>query len=119
MKKILLTVVALMSMTMTFAENESAANLNKVESYDMTINMSKLSQALGLSTDQIQAVSEIHKSFSAEMMYVAQYANEERNQKLDKAINRDLAYMKYILSEEQYRKYLTLLNLTLRNRGIK
>lgn len=119
MKKILLTVVALMSMTMTFAENESAANLNKVESYDMTVNMSKLSQALGLSTDQIQAVSEIHKSFSAEMMYVVQYANEERNQKLDKAINRDLAYMKYILSEEQYRKYLTLLNLTLRNRGIK
>ena len=33
MKKIVLTMVALMSMTMTFAENETAANLNKAEAY--------------------------------------------------------------------------------------
>ena len=35
MKKIVLTMVALMSMTMTFAENETAANLNKAEAYNM------------------------------------------------------------------------------------
>lgn len=115
----ILTVVALMSMTMTFAENESAANLNTTEAYNMTFNMNKLSQALNLSDDQIEAVCEIHKSFSAEMMFAAQYGKEERSKKIDKAIIRDLAYMNFVLNEEQYRKYLTLLNITLRNRGIK
>ena len=119
MKKLFLTVVALMSMTMTFAENENAANLNTMESYNMTVNMNKLTQALGLSNDQVQAVSEIHKSFSAEMMFAAQYGKEERDQRVNNAIKRDLAYMNYILNQDQYRKYLMLLNVTLHNRGIK
>lgn len=119
MKKLMMTVVALMSMTMTFAENESAANMNTTDSYNMTVNMNQLTKALGLSDDQIEAVSEIHKSFSAEMMYAAQYGKDERDKKVDKAINRDLAYMNYILNENQYRKYLMLLNVTLHNRGIK
>ena len=115
----ILTVVALMSMTMTFAENESAANMNTTETYNMVVNMNKLTQALSLSDDQVEAVSEIHKSFSAEMMFAAQYGKEERDMKVEKAIKRDLAYMNYILNENQYRKYLMLLNVTLHNRGIK
>ena len=40
MKKIVLTLVALMSMTMTFAENETAANLNVTEAYNLkNVNM--------------------------------------------------------------------------------
>ncbi len=119
MKKLILTVVALMSMTMTFAENESAANLNTTESYNMTVNMNKLSKALNLSADQVEAVSEIHKSFSAEMMFAAQYDKEEREVRVNNAIKRDLGYMNYILNGDQYRKYLMLLNVTLHNRGIK
>ena len=119
MKKMILTVVALMSMTMTFAENESAANINTTEAYNMTVNMNKLSQALGLSADQVEAVSEIHKSFSAEMMFAAQYGKDEREKRVDNAIKRDLAYMNYILNKDQYRKYLMLLNVTMHNRGLK
>ncbi len=115
----ILTVVALMSMTMTFAENESAANINTTEAYDMTVNMNKLSQALGLSDDQVEAVSEIHKSFCAEMMFAAQYGKDEREKRVDNAIKRDLAYMNYILNRDQYRKYLMLLNVTMLNRGLK
>ncbi len=119
MKKIVLTVVALMSMTMTFANNDSAANLNTTEAYNMTVNMNKLSKALGLSDDQSEAVSEIHKTFSSEMMLAAQYGEEERDMRVNKAIQRDLAYMNYILNKDQYHKYLMLLNVTLQNRGIK
>lgn len=119
MKKIILTLVALMSMTMTFAENESAANLNTTEAYNMTVNIEKLGMALGLSQDQMESVAEVHKTFSAEMMFAAQYGKEERDQKVDKAIKKDLAYMNYILNSEQYRKYLMLLNITLSNRGLK
>jgi len=119
MKKIVLTLVALMSMTVTFAENEGAANINNVEAYSMTVNMNKLSQALSLSQDQGESVAEIHKTFSSELAFAAQYGKEERSKMVDKAINKDLAYMNYILSHEQYRKYVMLLNVTLTNRGLK
>jgi hypothetical protein len=38
---------------------------------------------------------------------------------VDRAINKDLAYMNYILNQDQYRKYVMLLNVTLTNRGLK
>ena len=41
MKKIVLTLVALMSMTMTFAENEG---MNTTEAYNMTVNMKMLAR---------------------------------------------------------------------------
>ena len=119
MKKIVLTIVALMSMTMTFAENESAANLNTTEAYNMTVNMRQLARALNLSNDQVESVAEVHKTFSAEMMFAAQYGKDERAKMMDIAINKDLAYMNYILNRDQYRKYLLLLNVTLVNRGLK
>ena len=116
MKKIVLTLVALMSMTMTFAENEG---MNATEAYNMTVNMKKLAQALNLSDDQVEGVAEIHKTFSSEMVFAAQYGKEERAKMVEKAINKDLAYMNYILSKDQYRKYVLLLNTTLTNRGLK
>ncbi len=119
MKRLFMVVVAMLSITMTFAENENAANLNSTEAYNMTVNMNKLSQALGLSKDQIESVAEVHKTFSAEMMFAAQANGEERQSMVDKAIRKDLAYMDYILSKEQYRKYVTLLNVTLFNRGLR
>ena len=120
MKKIVLTLVALMSMTMTFAENVIAASLNAAEAYDMTVNINSLSKALGLAKDQIESVAEIHKTFSAEMLFAAQTANgEERQKMVDRAINKDLAYMDYVLNKEQYRRYVTLLNVTLYNRGLR
>ena len=105
-------------MTLTFAENETAANLN--EAYNLkTVNMNKLSQVLGLSRDQEESFAEIHKTFSAELLFAAQATGEERQKMVDNAINKDLAYMNYILSANQYRKYVMLLNITLINRGLK
>jgi len=116
MKKIVLTLVALMSMTMTFAENEG---MNTTEAYNMTVNMPKLAKALGLTMDQMESVAEVHKTFTSEMMFAAQYGKEERTKMVDKAVNKDLAYMHYILNNDQYRKYVMLLNVTLINRGLK
>jgi len=120
MKKIVLTMVALMSMTMTFAENETAANLNKAEAYNMkTVNVTKLCQALNLSKDQIEGFMEVHKTFTSELLFVAQMNDEERQLMMEKAIKKDLAWMDYILNKDQYRKYVMLLNVTLHNRGLK
>ena len=116
MKKIVLTLVALMSMTTIFAENEG---MNTTEAYNMTVNMKNLARTLNLSKDQVESVAEVHKTFSSEMVFAAQYGKEERTKMVEKAINKDLAYMNYILNKDQYRKYVMLLNTTLTNRGLK
>lgn len=109
----------MLSMTMTFAENENAANLNSTEAYNMTVNMKKLGQALNLSKDQEESFAEIHKTFSAEMMFAAHASGEERTKMVDNAIKKDLAWMDYILNRDQYRRYVQILNVTLVNRGLK
>jgi hypothetical protein len=116
MKKIVLTLVALMSMTTIYAENEG---MNTTEAYNMTVNMKNLARTLNLSKDQVESVAEVHKTFSSEMVFAAQYGKEERTKMVEKAINKDLAYMNYILNKDQYRKYVMLLNITLVNRGLK
>ena len=91
----ILTLVAMLSMTTAFAEGEKAANVNNVEAYELNINMNKLFVALDLANDQKEAVADIHHTFASELKFAAQYANNE------------------------FRTYLTLLNTTLNNRGIR
>ena len=111
--------LAMLSMTMTFAETENVANVANAETYDMTINMRKLGVALGLSKDQMEAVETIHETFKAEMLFAAHYTTkEERDAQVKKAVEKDIKWMNYILDKEQYRKYLLLLNTTLNNRGL-
>ena len=110
---------AMLSMTMTFAENENANSVNNIEAYDMTVNMRKLAEALGLTLDQMDAVETIHQTFSAEMLFAAQSDKEVRQEMLNKAVDKDVKWMRYVLNDKQFRKYLMLLNTTLNNRGLK
>ena len=111
--------IAMLSMTMTFAENESAANVNNIEAYDMSVNIRRLSVALGLTTDQMEAVENIHSTFSAEMLFAAQTNADDRKVMVEKAVEKDIKWMRYVLNDKQYRKYLQLLNVTLQNRGLR
>lgn len=120
MKKIVLTVVAVMSMTMTFAasendNNDASANAN---AYRFNVSTYALSRALNLNHDQVDAVEEINRTFAAEMMNASVADSSDREAKIDKAIKKDLAYMRYVLNNRQYREYVKLLNITLNNRGL-
>jgi hypothetical protein len=103
---------------MTFAENEEAKNVNQVEAYDMSVNMRKLSVTLGLTNDQIEAVENVHNYFAAEMQLAAHANESERREMVNKAVERDVKWMHYVLNDKQYRTYLLLLNTTLNNRGL-
>ncbi len=124
MKRLFMVTVAMLSMTMAFAETEkatveNAASNDAVEVYDMSVNMRKLSVALGLTVDQIEAVETVHNTFNAEMLFAAHYGTkEERDAQVKKAVEKDIKWMNYILTKDQYRKYLILLNTTLNNRGL-
>ena len=118
MKKLVVLAVALLSMTTTFAADENASATAATAAYNMNIKMGPLADALSLNIDQVEAVADVHKNFTAEMMNAAIAPAEEREAMVDKAVNKDLKYMHTILSEKQYRKYLMLLNTTLKNRGL-
>lgn len=117
----ILMVVAMLSMTTmtSYAENENANAAQNVEAYDMTVNMRKLAVALDMTFDQMEAVQDIHYTFCAEMMMAAHANKDERKALIDQAVKKDVRYMRYVLNEKQYRKYLLLLNTTLHNRGLK
>ena len=115
----ILTMVAMLSMTMAFAEGENVNSVNNLAAYDMSCNMNKLAEALSLTGDQREAVDNIYQTFTAEMMFAAQYySNDQRNEMVKKAINKNIAWMNYVLNEKQRRTYLMLLNTTINNRGL-
>ena len=118
MKRLFLVVVAMLSMTMTFAENEEVNSVNVANVYDMSLNIRQLGETLGLTFDQMETVSDIHRPFCGEMMIASQAHKDDRKALVDSAVNKDLKYMSYVLTANQYNKYLTLLNATLTNRGL-
>ena len=118
MKRLFLVTLAMFSMTMTFAENEETKSVKNVEAYDMSVNMRRLSVTLGLDVNQMEAVETIHNTFNAEMQLAAQAKEADRQELVNKAVERDIKWMHYVLDQKQYRNYLMLLNLTLYNRGL-
>ena len=117
MKKIMVLAVAMFAMaTTTFAAEE---NTNATAAFNMNIKMGSLADALSLNIDQVDAVSDVHKNFTADMMNAASASKEDRAAMIDKAVIKDLKYMHSILNDSQYRKYVMLLNATLMNRGLK
>lgn len=121
MKKIILAVAMLLATNFPAMAGDSNSNsINMVEAYDINININSLARYLELSQDQLSFVSDIQKAFSEGLRCAAVYNNEEaRNNMVKNAIDYDLKNLSYVLTEEQYKKYLKVLNATLVNRGIK
>ena len=114
----ILTIVAVLGFATAFAAEETSTTVSNVKAYDMTINMNKLSSALNLADDQKEVVENIHHTFAAEMSFAAQYGECEREVMVKRAIENDVKWMRYVLNDEQMRKYLVLLNATINNRGL-
>ena len=48
----------------------------------------------------------------------AEYGKNDRKAMMNRAIENDVKWMRYVLNNEQMRTYLMLLNTTLNNRGL-
>lgn len=119
MKRLFLVVVAMLSLTTTFAENEKVNNVNVADVYDMNMNIRRLGTALGLTLDQMETVADIHRAFCGEMMIASQAHKDDSKALVEMAVEKDLKYMKYVLTPKQYDEYKLLLDTTLSNRGLK
>ena len=118
MKRFVLSMMVMMSMTMAFAENEEGNTTNNAAAYTMNVNMHSLSRTLNLSSDQYEFVEDVMQAFCAEMQNVATATEEERKPMVHKIVIKNLAATRSILTTAQYHKYLRLLNVTLNNRGL-
>ena len=119
MKKVFLTLVMLFTMGMySFAENNEATEMESVEKYEFNINKRKLACFLELSSDQMESVEQITEEFERGMMFAFyENKNDSRYKVTDNVIKMNIKHMSYILTKEQYHKYLMVLNATLINKG--
>ena len=115
MKKMILTVVAVMTVTFGFAKTENTNSVNNNDKYELNIDMRRLAEKLDLTYEQMAAVQTIHDNLNEEMAEAATAHHFERMAIMDKAIRKDVHNMRNVLNDKQYRTYLTLLGATINN----
>ena len=114
MKRLVLLVVVALGMSATSFAGE------KVEGKDwkVDVNVAKLSKYLSLDARQMEEVANISDYF-ADKVQSASYAKEaKQGKKLREAVYGNFKLMKRTLTNEQYKKYVQLLNVTLKNKGL-
>jgi len=120
MKKVFLMLVMLFTMSAySFAEDNNASEVQRIEKYSIKVNTKKLGHYLELSKDQMESIEAIEEAFSNDLMFAAVGCNDLNREAVTKnAIAKNIKHMSYILNREQYIKYLRVLNVTMRNREI-
>ena len=134
MKKILLTIVATMALTVSFAETKSSNNQNVENSYigfdrvnfdkinaerfDMSCDMNRLASVLDLNEWQMEAVEAIQNIFNDEMQSIATKRGPQRRHLVHQAVRKDANQMQRVLNDKQFETYMTLLGATLQNKHL-
>ena len=80
--------------------------------------MRSLSRYLDLSQDQIDVMEYASENFSNSIKRLERTKEEKRGARMQKALNINLAYAHKFLDNAQYRKYLALMNNSLKNKGL-
>lgn len=120
MKKVLMMLAMMFAVSMySFAEDANANEVNIIERYDLNVNLKKLGLFLDLSSDQIDGIEVVESEFQNDLMFAAvECTKSNRSIVVKNAIGKHIQHMRYILNKEQMRKYLIVLNATIRNREI-
>ena len=116
MKKIVLTVVAAMTMIVGNAKTQNTTAVGNVENYGITFDMRRLAVTLDLTYDQMEAVKVITDNLNEDLTSAATARRFERHVLVDKALRKDAHNMRNVLNDKQYNTYMKLLGATLQNR---
>ena len=90
MKRMILMVVAMMSMTMTFAKTENVQSTSNDKSLEINIDMRRLGETLGLTFEQIGMVEGIYDNFNSEMRKATTEKWYKRGAIIDKAVKKGI-----------------------------
>ena len=113
MKKIVLTLVAMMAVTGSFAKSNHAD-----ERFDMSCDIYRLSVVLDLDERQMDAVEEIQDDFSDEMLSLAKMEGRQLRHRIHQVVRKDAEKMRQVLNDKQFNSYMRILFATLRNRNL-
>ena len=116
MKKIILTVVAAMAITLGYAKTQNTTAVKNVENHSITFDLRRLAVTLDLDFDQMEAVKIISDNMNEELTSAATARRFERPALVRKAIDKDVRNMRNVLNDKQYETYMKLLRATLQNR---
>lgn len=112
MKKIALTLVALMTVTFSFAKSSAD------KWFDMSCDIYRLSVTLDLDEQQMDAVEAIQDNFSNEMKSLATLKGRQLRQGIHQTVRKDAEQMRQVLNDKQFHTYMRILTATLRNRHL-
>ena len=120
MKKYFLMLVMMFTMSVySFAEDNNATEIQRIEKFTVNVNTKKLGKYLELSKDQMESVEVIEEELSRDLMFAAVECNDNNRVAVTKnVLNKNLQHMSYILDREQYKKYVKVLNMTVINREL-
>lgn len=121
MKKMIIAVAAVIMMaTANVSAQEKVETVNNATpiNYDFNINMRSLSRYLNLSQDQMEVMEYASENFGFSVKRLERTKAEKRGQRMQKALNINLSYAHKFLDANQYRKYLALMNNSLKNKGL-
>ncbi|MBR2113602.1 MAG: hypothetical protein IJ929_02895 [Prevotella sp.] len=115
MKKIALTFVAVMMMTISYAETANRHVVANVQETGLTFDLRRLAVTLDLDENQMDAVKIISDNLNNELATAATAHWFERHALVEKAIRKDARHMRNVLNDKQYETYMKLLRTTLMN----
>ena len=118
MKKIIFTMIFSLMLCLSVNANEN--NTMNTEAYSMNVNTEVLSKTLNASKDQSECIHDIMNIFCAQMENIKYETVETSREKmLNNTVDMNINYMKQVLDDNQYKKYLMILNATIKNRGLR
>ena len=112
MKKVVLTLVAMMAFTFSFAKSSVDKR------FDMSCDIYRLSVVLDLDERQMDAVEAIQDNFSNEMLSISTLKGPQLRYRIHQAVKKDAEQMKQVLNDKQFHAYMRIILNTLRNRNI-
>lgn len=120
MKKVIMMLVMLFTIGMNSYANDNKIDVHtNFEKYELKVDIDKLGFFLDLSSAQEKDMNEIEKELCNDLKFASSEADETSRDKIAKnAIDKHIKHVHCVLDNEQYHKYLKVLNVTLINRGI-
>lgn len=114
MRKLFMAVAILgISATVSFAKAQCVNENGNKEPF--AVEFGKLSSIIDLTPSQMDEVYDINEYFKGQQKESLSRDTKRQEERLQKAVYGNLKLMKSALSDNQYRKYVTLLNVTNNN----
>ena len=116
MKTLILTIAVLL--TTSFAGFAQSNEMNQVSlsKQPFIVSFEALEKYLDLSFEQLEDVRNINNFFIATQKKYVKTSSEIQSEKMQQTVYANIKLLKEVLSAEQYRKYIGLINVTNYNR---